>query len=406
MPHIKGSIEALRKQTFRNFELIIQDGGSTDKTLEYLDTIRDLPIEIASEKDSGFGQAYNRGIKRCRGEFLCLSASDERLLPYALQLGVDWFRESPHAAAHYGAVSLVDRLGVEQSLFVPKPFDLVKFMQCETVPSFAACVLNRKVIGNGLYYDETLKMCPDYDFWLRLGSRFSGEDIRNRTELFALALADRTSTTYRAESYPQFCQEKCFILKRYFASNPSLPNPGQLEQEGKEGIFTWALRSVLHLDGVSTVARTLFSMQKELCDNAPFCGEVIQSALAYETFPRPHKNFFFSLFDFKNKDRIQGKGPWIFLAKAALPILPAHLDPWVKIELQVLKGSVGVCLMNGETIEKERLLPPDSCIETVCFSLSNRVQPWILFRTVGISKCVIRIKDISLCKTQKSSRSP
>ena len=78
LPHIQTTIAALHRQTYRNFELVVQDGGSTDGTLAYLNSITGLPrVEIVSQPDTGIGQAYNRGIVRSRGELLCLIASDE-----------------------------------------------------------------------------------------------------------------------------------------------------------------------------------------------------------------------------------------------------------------------------------------------------------------------------------------
>lgn len=88
LPHLQKTIDALRRQTYRNFELLVQDGGSTDGTLPYLDSIRDLPkIELVSQPDSGIGQAYNRGIARCQGDLVCLLASDEYLDNDALEKG-------------------------------------------------------------------------------------------------------------------------------------------------------------------------------------------------------------------------------------------------------------------------------------------------------------------------------
>src|SRR5262245_56125325 len=96
MPHVQATIEALRRQTYRHFELIVQDGGSTDDTLYYLRSIRDLPsVEIVSERDKGIGQAYNRGIQRSRGDLLCLIAADEYLDDDALQKGVQWYETYP-----------------------------------------------------------------------------------------------------------------------------------------------------------------------------------------------------------------------------------------------------------------------------------------------------------------------
>jgi len=56
MPHVRKAVEAIRRQTYRNFEVLVQDGGSIDDTAEYLRSITDLPrIELVSESDSGIG---------------------------------------------------------------------------------------------------------------------------------------------------------------------------------------------------------------------------------------------------------------------------------------------------------------------------------------------------------------
>ncbi|MDE3047635.1 MAG: glycosyltransferase, partial [Verrucomicrobiota bacterium] len=116
LPHLKNAIEGLRRQTYQHFELIIQDGGSTDGTLEYLANIHDLPsIDIQSQIDSGLGQAYNRGIARCRGDYLFLTASDERLFDHTLEKLLEWFKEYPSAAVIYGGALLVDSQGKEVS---------------------------------------------------------------------------------------------------------------------------------------------------------------------------------------------------------------------------------------------------------------------------------------------------
>ena len=98
MPHLQRAIAALEAQTFRDFEIVIQDGGSTDDTLSYLESAAQrLPISISSEPDSGIGQAYNRGMQRCSGTFVSLSASDEQLLPHSLEMAVRWYEQHPEA---------------------------------------------------------------------------------------------------------------------------------------------------------------------------------------------------------------------------------------------------------------------------------------------------------------------
>jgi len=258
LPHLKQAIEGVRRQTYRNFELIVQDGGSTDGTLQYLATVTDLPrIDIISAPDSGIGQAYNRGIARSKGDLLCLIASDEFLFDRSLEMGVWWFHQNPQAAVIYGSMALVDKNGRERWRFIPRPFDLIEFMKCELFPTTGG-LLNRKVIGDGLYYDETLKSCPDYDFWLRLGSRFSRKEIINRKELFFAARCDGVSMSYRPAAFEQFCKDKLFILDRFLGGEGNGPGLQALKNSAKAGIMLWVADALLGLEGSSPYAEALF----------------------------------------------------------------------------------------------------------------------------------------------------
>jgi glycosyltransferase involved in cell wall biosynthesis len=234
------AIDAVRAQTYRSFELIIQDGGSTDGSLDYLESIKDLPrIEIDSRPDAGIGQAYNRGLQRTQGELVCFLACDEFLLPKSLERLVKLYRRSPDAATIYGRVRMVDEQYKPISTFIPQPFSLLEFMHCALFPTTAG-ILNRAVIGDDLYYDETLKTCPDYDFWMRLGLRFAPNQFIASQEVFVEAMATRASMSYRAEAFEQFCRDKISVLNRFLDRQPPDPMIEKLRRTASAGILTWA----------------------------------------------------------------------------------------------------------------------------------------------------------------------
>lgn len=71
------TVASLREQTFRNFEWIVIDGGSTDGTPELLRDTEDMLSYWVSEPDSGIYDAWNKGCARARGEWLMfLGAGD------------------------------------------------------------------------------------------------------------------------------------------------------------------------------------------------------------------------------------------------------------------------------------------------------------------------------------------
>jgi glycosyltransferase involved in cell wall biosynthesis len=79
LPH---TLASLRAQTFRNFEWIVIDGGSTDGTPALLRDAQDMLSYWVSEPDSGIYDAWNKGCARARGEWLMfLGAGDVLAAP-------------------------------------------------------------------------------------------------------------------------------------------------------------------------------------------------------------------------------------------------------------------------------------------------------------------------------------
>ena len=216
LPHIRTAVAAICRQSYRPCELIVQDGGSTDGTLEYLASLGDaaVPIQIASAPDTGIGQVYGRAVKRASGDLICFAAVDEYLEDDAVACAVGWFERHSDAVVVNGSVRMIDGEGLPVDVFDSPHFDLIGHLQCEVVLPFAG-LFDRRRIGDEFYYDESLKTCPDYDFWIRLGTRFEPRQFVAVKEVFKTARADRASMSFRAESFDQFCRDKRLVLDRY-----------------------------------------------------------------------------------------------------------------------------------------------------------------------------------------------
>src|SRR5258707_11832339 len=98
-PTIRRCIESVLGQTYRNIEFVVQDGASTDGTVEILRSYDDLRIKLVSEKDSGPAEAFWKVLQRCQGDIIGICLSDEELLPDALARAVGHFRAAPHLSA-------------------------------------------------------------------------------------------------------------------------------------------------------------------------------------------------------------------------------------------------------------------------------------------------------------------
>lgn len=122
--------ESLRAQTFRDFEWIVGDDGSTDDTaalVQEWQQVADFPIYYFWQKHAGKNFVFNRGVREAKGEYFAELASDDSLKAGALELAYSRWREiDPSDRVRYFAImfSCEDELGnVVGPFFETSPID-------------------------------------------------------------------------------------------------------------------------------------------------------------------------------------------------------------------------------------------------------------------------------------------
>lgn len=248
MPYLPEAIDSLRRQRYRNFELIVQDGASTDGTLAYLRGITDFPISIVSEPDTGIGEARSRAYARCRTDLVGSIDADNLLAPEALATAVAVFRQHPDAAAVYGAVELINADGSTNSLFVPPEFDLLKVIANELVPPWSTAFFSRRVCGPHLFFDPDIPGCVDYDSWLRIGHL----PILQVTEVLGRTRFGTQSVSCGIGNYDEFCTEKIRALERYVQRIEPAALQVAVLRHGITGIYCWTAESLRRLGAEPT----------------------------------------------------------------------------------------------------------------------------------------------------------
>jgi len=244
--YLPQAIESLTRQSYRRFELVVQDGGSIDGTLEFLRRVKGVPaLRMTSQPDSGVGQASNRALGRCRGEIIGSLDADNLLEPESLAAVVEIFVRHPTCAAVYGASKLIDAEGRFLGVFQPGPFDFSRLMRCELVPPFASSFFSRRVCGRELRFDEELKTCADYDLWLRIGHL---PVVHTSVPLSSTRISNR-SMTRSPDLYDKFCDDKINALERYLGRYERNPVMEETYREAMAGIYLWAAESLFDLEG-------------------------------------------------------------------------------------------------------------------------------------------------------------
>ena len=163
--HLTKSINSVLKQTYKNFELIIIDGGSTDNTLKILKKNNNKIDFWISEKDKSHFDAMNKGIKLSRGSIISILNSDDVYYINALKTAAKYFKKYQKIDFLFGGVIK------HKLLHGYKPhslrFNIYWSFGFYTAHSIGFFIRKKSQIKAGLYKIK-YKTSSDYDLFYRL----------------------------------------------------------------------------------------------------------------------------------------------------------------------------------------------------------------------------------------------
>jgi glycosyltransferase involved in cell wall biosynthesis len=174
------AIESVLAQTFRDFELIVVDDGSTDDTPRVVAPyLRDRVAYVRLERNMGAAAARNAGIRLAAGELLAFQDSDDEWLPEKLERHVRVFDEAgPPIGVVYSDMVRILADGTEHHHRSPTivPGRLVnpetRFYEVWML-GIQSCVVRRECFDLVGAFDETLPSYEDLELFIRLSRRVS-----------------------------------------------------------------------------------------------------------------------------------------------------------------------------------------------------------------------------------------
>ena len=102
--YLEETIQSVLNQSYKNFEYIIIDGGSSDKTLEIIKKYEKEITYWLSEKDRGIYDAFNKGMELSRGEYIGIANSDDIYVDGAFNILANYIKEYPEKDFIFGSV--------------------------------------------------------------------------------------------------------------------------------------------------------------------------------------------------------------------------------------------------------------------------------------------------------------
>jgi glycosyltransferase involved in cell wall biosynthesis len=173
--YIDEAIKSVLEQDYTNWELIIVDDGSTDRTREIVNSYIDSTDRIRYVYQSNAGQSTARqvGLKHSRGEFVNFFDSDDRLMKSCLLELYEALEADPACSIAYGNLYVVDEAGNRlHEIDVPRHSGFItEHLLGDSCVSFNSCLIRKAALDDIGGFDTSLKVADDYDLWLRLSYR-------------------------------------------------------------------------------------------------------------------------------------------------------------------------------------------------------------------------------------------
>jgi glycosyltransferase involved in cell wall biosynthesis len=171
------AISSLLRQTFKDFELLVVNDGSTDRTGEVIagQAGQDSRVRLISQANAGLANARNTAIAHARAEFIAVADADDVQLPERLETLMGAFVKDPGLTVCGGGVDVWsgEEKATANSLLMPATDAEIRAgMPFESMLFDPSVMFRRKVLAapiNG--YDPAFRMAVDYDLWSRLMPR-------------------------------------------------------------------------------------------------------------------------------------------------------------------------------------------------------------------------------------------
>ena len=175
MDFLPRTVRSVLDQTYRDFEIIIVNDGSTDNIQHWVNTIDDKRVCLVSQVNQGQSAARNTGIKHSSGEYIAFLDSDDIWNSQKLEKQVQILDDNSEIGLVYSWVLLIDECD--------RPLEKVwqtsdegnvwskltkgNIIACGSVPMIRSSCID--VVG---IFNKFPFACEDWDFWLRIAAHY------------------------------------------------------------------------------------------------------------------------------------------------------------------------------------------------------------------------------------------
>lgn len=186
--YIQEALESILNQTFTDFEFLILDDASTDKTVSIIKKYDDPRIQLIEKPlNTGYTNSLNYGLLLAKGKYIARMDGDDISLPKRFAKQVAYMEAHPDVIVCGTSYKIV---GNDKHISIPENHDVIKLTFLKTNCILHPSVMIRKSILDkfSIIYDTSKEPAEDYDMWVRLlgyGKLHNLQDILIEYRIYA-----------------------------------------------------------------------------------------------------------------------------------------------------------------------------------------------------------------------------
>lgn len=214
MPYLKESVQSILNQSYTEFELVIVDDGSTDGSLEYLETIGDSRIKIIPGGRIGRGRALNLGLKHCKGKYIAINDADDVSMPNRLELQVEYLNEHKETGLLGSWKKIINSEADRIQAMPTSDSEIRRYFTIGQPIQHSTVMMRRDLVEMISGYDENLDFLLDRELFLRMAEITNLEQLPD-----VLVLIRRSEKQFFYNEYKGLRREKKSLYYRIKAIN-------------------------------------------------------------------------------------------------------------------------------------------------------------------------------------------
>ncbi|MBD2095429.1 glycosyltransferase [Trichocoleus sp. FACHB-591] len=173
--YLPDTVASVLEQTYPDFELLIVDDGSSDRTVEWVSALTDARVRLITQENQGSAGARNRGIAESQGEYIAFLDADDLWAPTKLEKQVRCLEADPAVGLVNTWVVNMDAAGnlTDQVLMSDAEGEIWQAIAEENqIFCGSSPMVRRSCFETVGVFDQTLRSAEDWDMWIRIAARY------------------------------------------------------------------------------------------------------------------------------------------------------------------------------------------------------------------------------------------